>query len=243
MHPWQKARLEEEVELKKEYGLKNKREVWKELSLLNKFIDNYKKTTVTEQAQKEKQTIVDKMVRYGIIKPDATPDDVLGLSVRAILERRLQTLLVRKNLARSMKQARQFIVHRHIAIGDKVLTSPSYKVSVDEQSRIQFIGRSPLFDEAHPERKTPEQEELAKIKEEAEAAKAPKEEKPEEKPEEQSDEGPVEIPDVEESAEEDSQETEKSVDEAETKDASGKKEESEPTKEEPETKESSEDKS
>ncbi|MFQ6118880.1 MAG: 30S ribosomal protein S4, partial [Methanosarcinales archaeon] len=36
-HPWQEARMTEEVELIKNYGLRNKREVWKAASILRRY--------------------------------------------------------------------------------------------------------------------------------------------------------------------------------------------------------------
>ena len=48
------------------------------------------------------------------------------------MERRLQTLVYRKNLASSARQARQFIVHAHIALGEKIVTAK------DALNRSQF---------------------------------------------------------------------------------------------------------
>ena len=55
-----------------------------------------------------------------------------------------------------MKQARQFIVHRHIKIGDKKVTSPSYLVSKDEEAVMTFSENSNLANAEHPERSVPE---------------------------------------------------------------------------------------
>ena len=41
-----------------------------------------------------------------------------------------------------MKQARQFITHEHVAIGEKKITSPSYFVNVIEESKINFVVNS-----------------------------------------------------------------------------------------------------
>ena len=186
MHPWQKSRLDEEVLLKQEYGLKNKKEIWKQDSLLKGFIANYKKTSTNEQIKKEKQELLDRMARLGIIKKEAETEEILGLSVRNILERRLQTIVFKKSLAHSMRQARQFITHRHIKVGGRIVTSPSYLVSVDEQSKVEFVGSSPLAEDAHPERVQPEQ---APKPQETKPVKEPK---PEQIEEEAS---PVEIKD------------------------------------------------
>ena len=51
-----------------------------------------------------------------------------------------------------MKQARQFITHRHISLNQKEITAPSYLVSLEEENMIRFKERSGLSDETHPER-------------------------------------------------------------------------------------------
>ncbi|MFT4310393.1 MAG: 30S ribosomal protein S4 [Candidatus Woesearchaeota archaeon] len=178
MHPWQKARLEEELLLKREYGLKNKTEIMRQSTIIKNMIENFKKTTTTPQAKKEKELLIAKMVRLGLIEAGADSDRILGLHVRDVLERRLQTLVYKKRLANSMKQARQYIVHRHITVGDKVITSPSYIVSVAEQANIGFITRSSLCDETHPERVAAYQEKHKKEEKQEEVVEqtAPKQE-------------------------------------------------------------------
>ena len=68
------------------------------------------------------------------------------------MERRLQTMVFRKGLARSIKQSRQFITHRHIAINNSIITAPSYIVSIAEEPLINFVARSSLISADHPER-------------------------------------------------------------------------------------------
>jgi len=179
MHPWQSDRLEEEKKLVKEYGLKNKTEVWKHASEAKRIIETFKKTGVvaSEQSTKERQQIVNRMIRLNLTHKGASDDEVLGLGIQGILERRLQTQVVRKKLARTMKQARQFIVHRHITVNGTVITSPGYIVTADDENKLGFVVRSSLFDEEHPERADPKKvaEELKnKKKAEKEAAEARK---------------------------------------------------------------------
>ncbi|MCH7902628.1 hypothetical protein IIC68_02645, partial [archaeon] len=59
---------------------------------------------------------------------------ILSLTIKDVLERRLQTLIYRKKMASSLKQARQFIVHEHISVGDKIIKAPSYLVPLLEES-------------------------------------------------------------------------------------------------------------
>lgn len=154
-HPWQKARMEEERVLMKEFALKNKRELWKMYSQARKIARQTKKLLALKgnpQAEKEKELLIKKLIRYNLIGAGQPIDAALALSYRDILERRLQTIVFRKALAKSMKQARQFITHGHIKVGDKVVTSPSYLVSVDEEPTVSFSEISSLYSEDHPER-------------------------------------------------------------------------------------------
>ena len=81
------------------------------------------------------------------------------------MERRLQTIVMKKGLARTIKQARQMITHKHIIVGNKVIPSPSYLVTVDDESRILYSPRSKFNDVEHPERnKDTKKDEFEKVK-------------------------------------------------------------------------------
>ncbi|MBA3063963.1 30S ribosomal protein S4 [Candidatus Woesearchaeota archaeon] len=154
LHPWQKARIEEEAILLREYGLKNKTEIYKMRSILKGFADQAKNliTSKTKQAEKERIALLNKLSNLGFITKTGNVDDVLDLSINDILDRRLQTLVYKKAMARSIGQARQFIVHEHIVLGNKIITVPSYLVPVEEENLISFIANSKLSDSDHPER-------------------------------------------------------------------------------------------
>ncbi len=153
-HPWQKARIEEELILLKEYGLKNKTEIYKMKSILKGFADQAKNliTSKTKQAEKERIDLLNKLSNLGIITKTGNVDDVLDLSINNIMDRRLQTLVYKKAMARSINQARQFIVHEHVVLGNKIITVPSYLVPIEEENSISFIANSKLANSEHPER-------------------------------------------------------------------------------------------
>ena len=154
-HPWIKERIEREKELCSKYGLRRKREVWKAETILRKYRRQARRliSDRTEQGIKEAQQLFNVLKKYGILKVEnPTLDDVLSLTVEDILERRLQTLVFRKGLARTPKQARQLIVHGHIAVNGRVVTAPSYMVTVEEEDKISYAKNSPFNDENHPER-------------------------------------------------------------------------------------------
>ena len=134
-HPWEKRRIEEEAELKKTYAPKNKKEIWKMNSLLTGYKDQAKTLSSlnTAQAEKEKMMLVKKLISLSLLKPDDRLESILKLTLQHVMERRLQTIVFKKGLAKSTKQARQFITHAHVKVGGKVITSPSYLVLQKEE--------------------------------------------------------------------------------------------------------------
>ncbi|MBN2111427.1 MAG: 30S ribosomal protein S4 [Methanosarcinaceae archaeon] len=158
-HPWQAARMAGELELVKKYGLRNKKELWKALSVLRRYRADARRILaesaegeLTGHLRTEADQILARLIRYSILHGDASIDDILGLQTSSILERRLQTQVHRLGLARTPKQARQFITHGHIAIDGKRVTVPGMLISRDEEMLIDYYDSSPLTDEAHAER-------------------------------------------------------------------------------------------
>lgn len=153
-HPWVKSRIDEEKVLMKDYGLKNKHEIWKMDSILRGFSTQAKRLIASRGAQSERERIqlMRKLANYGLVTENAPLDDVLGLTIRDLMEKRLQTLVFKRNLARSIKEARKMIVHRHIMVGGRRITFPSYMVSQNEISQIMFASNSPYANPEHPAR-------------------------------------------------------------------------------------------
>jgi small subunit ribosomal protein S4 len=125
---------------------------------MNTILDNFKHQAKTmvflrgDQAEREKTNLIQKLKRLGLLKETQGFDEILGLNVKDIMERRLATLLHRKGFAKTTRQARQFIVYGHVNVGVKSITSPSYLVSVSEEALINFNPKSSLADTNHPER-------------------------------------------------------------------------------------------
>lgn len=156
---FEKTRLEDEKRLIIDYGLRNKREVWKAQSVLRKYRAAARELVAlrsaglnTDDYQKKRDQLINHLYRYGLVGESADVGDVLALKIEQQLDRRLQTLVLRKGLARSPKQARQFITHGHIAISGRRVTAPSYRVERAEESEISYYGPSPFTNEVHPER-------------------------------------------------------------------------------------------
>ncbi len=153
-HPWQKLRIEDEKVLMKEYGFKNKKELWK----LNSKLKDYKsqiKMLISkhdEASEKKKNELIQRLQSYNLLSESAVLEDILALTLKDLCERRLQTIVFKKQLARSINQARQFITHEHVSVGEKKITSPSYLVSQAEELMVKISDNSPMVSEDHPER-------------------------------------------------------------------------------------------
>ncbi|WP_256289618.1 30S ribosomal protein S4 [Halobellus inordinatus] len=156
-HPYQGERIAQEGDLLGRYGLKNKEELWRAQSELRNYRREARRLIGEaqgdlEEAEAAGAEFLTRLRRYGILSEDDDISRVLGLDVTDILERRLQTVAYRKGLASTPKQARQFIVHGHVVVGDARVSRPSKKVEVAEEDGIEFDETSPLADELHPER-------------------------------------------------------------------------------------------
>ena len=138
LRPWDKERIEREKEILKKFGLRRKREIGRTETLLRKFRRMAREVIAKEDKQREKE-LLEKLKKLGILSGNVTLDNVLGLTLDDILERRLQTIVFRRGLANSMKQARQFIVHGHVKIGGRKVVYPSYLVPKDEEDQIQVM--------------------------------------------------------------------------------------------------------
>jgi len=191
-HPWVKSRIDKEKELATEYGFKNKREIWRIYTRLSKIKKEAKKIIATqdkELAKREEEALINKLRAYNLLGDNAKVEDVLAIEPKDLMERLLQTIVYRKGLARSIKQARQMIVHRHIMVNNKVITSPSYMVSVEEEATVSYSPKSPFNNPNHPE----VMKILEKSKEEQEKQETKEEVKDEESKEESEEKADKEI--------------------------------------------------
>lgn len=161
-HPWQKERLDAEKELSEEYGLKNKREIWKAASKLRRYTNQAKKLILatSEQSKIEEKRLLEKLHKYNLVKKDAKIDDVLSLNLKNILDRRLQTIVYKNKLANTINQARQLITHGHILVNNQKIDVPSYFVSGEEENKIEIDKSSNIYRHLILKSKKEEQKEL-----------------------------------------------------------------------------------
>ena len=181
-HPWEGERIKAENDLLMKYGLKNKRELWRAQSLVRSLRAQSRELqartrTGDPQAKTETDQLLARCARLSLLPLEgATLNDVLLLTTENILARRLQTMVFRKGLAYSPKQARQFIVHGHAAVGPRKVTIPGYLVKRGEEDQIQYYVTSPIANDLHPMRPKPEE---LQAKAQEEAVKKEREEKEE----------------------------------------------------------------
>ncbi|UCE15426.1 MAG: 30S ribosomal protein S4 [Candidatus Bathyarchaeota archaeon] len=154
--PWRIDVLEDELKLLGQYGLRNKKELWRHKTMLSRFREIARSLLgmSSEERKRLEKQLLGRLARLGIIPKKAALNDVLDLALENILERRLQTFVFRTGLAKSMYQARQLITHGHVAIKDRRVSSPSYLVMKDEEAKIAYAPTSPLSNPDHPLRES-----------------------------------------------------------------------------------------
>ncbi|KDE59324.1 30S ribosomal protein S4 [Halostagnicola sp. A56] len=155
-HPYQGERIASEHSLLDRYGLTNKEELWRAQSQLRSYRrearDLLAQPADEETVARRTEEFLGRLARVGYLDEADELGDVLSLEIEDVLERRLQTIVYRNGLANTPQQARQFINHGHVVVGERRHTVPSYVIDVDEEDDVEFDENSPLADELHPER-------------------------------------------------------------------------------------------
>lgn len=131
---YEKSRMEEENKIAEKYGLKNKREIWKTIAKVSYFRRRAK--ALAKSSNEEQEVLFSKLQDLGL-KVNSIAD-VLALNVEDLLNRRIQTVLLHKKLANTIRHARQMIVHRKVTINGNTVTTPSYLVSVEDEKTLSL---------------------------------------------------------------------------------------------------------
>lgn len=130
--PFDKTRIIEEAKIKKEFGLKNKKEIWKSDSEIKSIREKAKKLISSDV--ENQQALYERLKKKGFNVNSIA--DVLSLDKRDYLKRRLQTILVTKGIVSTSKHARQLITHKKVFVGSKLVDSPSYIVPSEFEDKI-----------------------------------------------------------------------------------------------------------
>ncbi len=137
--PFEKSRIEEESKIKKEFGLKNKKEIWKAEAKVKSMREKAK--SLISADENEQKLLFNKLKKIGLNVNSI--GEILSLTKTDYLNRRLQTILVNKKLASTVLGARQLIIHQKVLVNGAVVDSPSFIVSVELEDKIKLKENKP----------------------------------------------------------------------------------------------------
>jgi len=147
--PFEKERLDQELKLIGQFGLRNKQEVWRVRYTLAKIRKAARELLTLEEKDPrrlfEGNALLRRLIRIGVLdEAKMKLDYVLGLKVEDFLQRRLQTQVFNVGLAKSIHHARVLIKQNHIRVRKQVVNIPSFVVRLDSQKHIEFSLQSPF---------------------------------------------------------------------------------------------------
>jgi small subunit ribosomal protein S4 len=142
---WTVDQLNAELYILGTYGLRNKRELWKAQSEIARIRNQARALlAIPIEVRRDKELrLLGFLNRLGLVNESATLDDVLNLKIEDILERRLQTIVMRKIMSKSAIEARQIVSHCHVSVGSRTVNLPGYIVRKDEEQNI-IVHKEPI---------------------------------------------------------------------------------------------------
>ena len=152
MRPYEKERIHNELKVVGEFGLKNKRELWRVHYSLAK-IRKAARTLLTLPETDTKRifegsALLHRLTKLGVLDHDKQKlDYVLSLTVNDLLDRRLQTQVHKTAQAKSVHHARSLINHRHIAVKGQLINQPAFLVWKESEAHIHYAQSSVFTNE------------------------------------------------------------------------------------------------
>ncbi len=137
---WTTDQLNAELYIVGSFGLRNKRELWTAQTEVARFRNQARAllALATEARTEKESKLLKSLNRLGLVNESASLDDVLNLKIEDLLERRLQTIVMKRGGTKSPHQARQVVVHGHVSIGDRIINLPGYLVRREEEELIRL---------------------------------------------------------------------------------------------------------
>ena len=160
--PYDVAMLEEERELKKKYGIRRKSEL-RRMEYIWKNLRQRARKLIAEKDKTKTELLFNKVDSLGLCQGEKSLENILGMKLVDVLDRRFQNVLCRLNLANTPMQARQYIVHKHVKINGTIIFSPNYIVKKEDENNIvvdEKLTREPV---ANPPETKPDEKKEAPV--------------------------------------------------------------------------------
>ena len=114
---------------------------WRQLKRSNRKVSEYGLQLREKQKAKFIYGVLEKPFHNYYLKADRMKG-MTGENLMIILERRLDNVVFRLGLARTRKEARQIVGHKHILVNGKQVQIPSYLVKAGDVIEVREKSRS-----------------------------------------------------------------------------------------------------
>nr|BAS01513.1 ribosomal protein S9 [Lotharella vacuolata]BAS01634.1 ribosomal protein S9 [Lotharella vacuolata] len=125
------------------YGLKNKREIWKNelfLSRIKKFAGSSTlQSRYTKNSRTKRYSIIWFCFKFNFIRLNNDGRNlIVGVSLSDLLKRRLQTFVYQIGCAQTIHESRILIMHKYIKIRDQIVNKPAFLVKMENEKYISI---------------------------------------------------------------------------------------------------------